>query len=299
MPIFISYSHVDKSFATRLATQLVRHKASVWIDQWELHVGDSLIQRIEEAVQGSTCMLVVLSKASVASAWCRQELSSGLLRELEEKRVVVFPVLIEDCEIPLFLRGKLYADFRSDFDAGFKSVLEAVSRFTSETLGRVDNPQWYTDWSEEWGLLDGRFILHLTLVQHTKTQPYTVLTEIKILANQLATQRYFAFAEEGLDWVLRSRIIESLGKHDKALSVLLEDETRKTIKFDLGDWDAGFGYDVLITSRRLGTDTGRDIWVDLTGQLREIREAVRHVRRSLTKEETEKLAKLGALLEAE
>lgn len=115
MPIFISYSHVDKAFVDKLAASLVEHDAHVWVDTWELNVGDSILNRVQEAIQDSSALLIVLSKASVASEWCKKELSAGLMRELDEKRVVVLPVLIEDCEIPVFLREKMYADFRKDF----------------------------------------------------------------------------------------------------------------------------------------------------------------------------------------
>src|SRR6266481_551265 len=98
MPIFISYSHRDTEFVDRLSAQLVLHKARVWVDRWELNVGDSLIDRVQSALQTATALVVVLSKGSVESEWCRKEFSAGLLRELEERRVVVLPVLIEDCE---------------------------------------------------------------------------------------------------------------------------------------------------------------------------------------------------------
>ena len=147
MPVFISYSHQDSDFATELAAQLVKHKAKVWIDQWELHVGDSLIDRIQEAIQGASALIVILSQASINSEWCKKELSSGLLRELEEKRVVVLPALIKNCEVPLFLRGKMYADFRTDFDKGLRDTLEAISRVTSEGLGRYEEPGWTIDWA--------------------------------------------------------------------------------------------------------------------------------------------------------
>jgi allophanate hydrolase subunit 1 len=138
MPIFVSYSRTDKVFATRLARQLVKHKANIWIDQWELRVGDSLIDRVQEAIQGASALLVILSKASVESEWCKKELSSGLIRELEEKRVVILPVLMEDCKIPIFLKDKLYADFRKSFDEGLQAILDAVARVTSDSLARVD-----------------------------------------------------------------------------------------------------------------------------------------------------------------
>ena len=111
MPIFISHSSKDNAFVDKLARHLIKAKARVWVDTWELKVGDSLIQKIQEAIQTASALLVVLSKAAVASEWCRRELSAGLMRELEEKRVLVLPLLLEDCDIPMFLREKRYADF--------------------------------------------------------------------------------------------------------------------------------------------------------------------------------------------
>ena len=46
MPIFISYSHEDKDFVNKLAVNLVRHKAYVCIDRWDLNVGDSIIDKV-------------------------------------------------------------------------------------------------------------------------------------------------------------------------------------------------------------------------------------------------------------
>ncbi len=134
MTIFISYSHADKEKVNHLAAHMVKKNAQVWVDTWELNVGDSLIQKVQEAIKDSDALLVILSKASVDSEWCKKELNSGLIRELDEKRVLVLPVLLEDCEIPLFLREKMYADIRSDFDAGLSSIMSAVARVTKGTV---------------------------------------------------------------------------------------------------------------------------------------------------------------------
>lgn len=112
MAIFISYNQNDSDFVDKLAKNLVMRRHNVWVDRWELNIGDSLIDKIQGALTKSDAMLIILSKNSVASEWCKKELNSGLMRELEEKRVLVLPCVIDDCEIPLFLREKLYADFR-------------------------------------------------------------------------------------------------------------------------------------------------------------------------------------------
>ena len=121
MPIFISYSHADKTFVNKLATHLVRHNAHVWIDSWELNVGDSLIQRIQQAIQESSALLVVLSKASVQSEWCKKELSAGLVRELKKKKswsflywskTVTFRYFFERNCTPIFVRASMTASKR-------------------------------------------------------------------------------------------------------------------------------------------------------------------------------------------
>jgi len=134
MPVFISYSHQDAHFVNRLAAHLTQAKVHVWVDTWELHVGDSLISKVQEAIQESSALIVVLSCNSVESEWCKRELNAGLIRELEEKRVVILPALLEDCQIPIFLREKLHADFRTNYDHGLRLVLEAVAKVTSTRL---------------------------------------------------------------------------------------------------------------------------------------------------------------------
>jgi hypothetical protein len=45
MPIFISYNHQDSAFVDRLARNLVLRRHNVWMDRWEMNVGDSLIDK--------------------------------------------------------------------------------------------------------------------------------------------------------------------------------------------------------------------------------------------------------------
>jgi TIR domain len=198
MPVFISYSHANAEFAEKLAFQLVNARAQVWIDRWELNVGDSLLRRIEEAVTGASALVVVLSQSSVSSEWCRKELTAGLVRELEEKRVVVMPVLLENCDVPLFLRDKKYADFRTDFDSGLSDLLKGVSRVTNDTRSHIETPDWHTDWAIDWGLEDGRAFYTLTFVEQAVAKPYSCLVVLRIRGNDHATARYQVYHREGM-----------------------------------------------------------------------------------------------------
>ncbi len=124
--VFISYSSKDRAFATRLASDLKTQGLRVWYDQWALKVGDSLIDKISFGISSNDYLVIVLSKSSVTSEWVRKELNTALVREFTEKRVVILPVLIEDCEIPPFLSDKIYADFRSDYASGLHKLLDTL-----------------------------------------------------------------------------------------------------------------------------------------------------------------------------
>jgi hypothetical protein len=278
MPIFISYSHQDSEFVDRLALQLVQNKVHVWVDRWELHVGDSLLSKIQDAITGASALLVVLSKTSVSSAWVQREINGGLLRELEERRVIVLPVLIEDCEIPIFLREKLYADFRTNFDTGLRAILEAVARISNAATGRIDEPTYHSDWAFDWGMLDDHAMFGFTIVEQAQDQPYTVLSHVRIVADRKATRAYSEMAGQDRDEEARKRItrlvIDEVNTPDE-LVFLLEDQVERIREYRIVD---GLGtYHVRVSAQRLGADTGRDVVYRAGNQLRQILEHMNDV----------------------
>lgn len=267
MPIFISYSHENKDFVDKLAMQLVHRNVNVWLDRWELSIGDSIIDKVQEAVDGASALLVILSKASIASEWCKRELSSGFLRELEEKRVVVMPVLLEDCDIPLFARGKLYADFRASFDDGLRTVVEGIAKVTSPFLARAKEPEYHVDWSIDWGDVNGLFAIILNFVEQAQNQPYTCLTNIEVLCSPVATEKYEVKTESIGEEHARAYIIEVIHKYFQSrpdFRPLLVTEREKVETVTIAGPDYGEEYRLRVGVRRLGEDTGRDVLVNTT-----------------------------------
>lgn len=288
MAIFVSYSHSDADFVHQLGTELAKNNANVWIDTWELNVGDSLIDKIQSAVESAGALLVVLSKASVESQWCKKELSAGLIRELEEKRVVVLPVLKEDCTIPMFLRDKLYADFRKDFEKGFNDLLAAVAKVTNPEQGRIRTDTTNTDWGETWGFDDqGYFHVDYVLVESVKGNPFILLTAISVVCNEGATRHYKQYAKAGLDWVGRQMIAEQLAllSDDEPIQIYLEDARPKSKKITLRDATKSWAYDITISSRRLGEDNGKDQLVTVSNYFRQMADYIKSVSRKPTSEE--------------
>jgi hypothetical protein len=124
---FISYSSTDAAFAHRLAQDLKKANVNIWFDRWEIKVGDSISEKIEAGLRDSDYLIIVLSPRSVNSSWVRQELNAAHIKELEARKVVVLPALIEKCDVPLWLRDKHYADFRADYDYGLWELLEVLA----------------------------------------------------------------------------------------------------------------------------------------------------------------------------
>jgi hypothetical protein len=294
MSVFISYSHENKSFADKLAAHLVKNNTHVWVDTWELKVGNSIINKIQEAITESSALLVVLSKSSVSSVWCNKELTAGLIRELEEKRVVVLPVLLEDCEIPLFLKDKMYADFRNDFKAGLKSILEAIAAVINLNLGRIINSDTKLDWSIDWSYDNDLFQLRFTIVEHSDKYPFSILVEIYIICNKNATIRYKQYENISLDWLGRIIITESLGHltDNRSFHVILEDQFPKQNTADIVDTKKDISFHIIIKTRKLGEDTGKDLIVNVGNYLEMIRSHMKQSGRKLTKEENIKILEL-------
>ncbi len=126
--VFLSHNHGDKPFVRDLANRLTQAGAVVWLDEVDLNVGDSLIERISAAIEEMDYVAAILSPRSVESNWVQKELSLAMTKEVKGRRVTVLPILIEPCDLPEFLRDKLYADFTlsENYEREFARLLRAM-----------------------------------------------------------------------------------------------------------------------------------------------------------------------------
>src|SRR5918911_4637417 len=127
--IFMSHNSKDKPFVRRLAKELESYGVKVWVDEAEIKIGESLTQKIGQAIEETDFFAVVLSKNSIDSAWVQKELEIAISKEIERKQVVVLPLLLEPVLIPAFLKDKLYADFTTpdNYELSFTRLLKAIS----------------------------------------------------------------------------------------------------------------------------------------------------------------------------
>jgi hypothetical protein len=125
--VFVSYAQADKEIARRIADRLRSLGIQVWFDEWELKPGDSIINRIDQAVTTSDLILVLLSSNSTKSNWVQNELDGFLSHELKSRAVTIIPALIEDCQIPSSLTSLSYLDLRSNPELGLSRLAAQIA----------------------------------------------------------------------------------------------------------------------------------------------------------------------------
>jgi len=126
--IFLSHNTGDKDFVRKLNLDLEAHGIRTWIDEAEIKVGESLIEKIRSGIDEMEYLAVILSPASVASEWVRREVDVAMNQEIYNRRVKVLPLLFKRCELPGFLLGKKYADFSegTNYQNAFRDLVTSI-----------------------------------------------------------------------------------------------------------------------------------------------------------------------------
>jgi hypothetical protein len=112
--IFLSHAHEDKPFVRRLARDLMSYGVRVWIDEAEMGVGDSLLEKIAISISEMDYVGAVISRHSAHSDWVTREIKVAMSEDIAGRRVKVLPLLLRGGEIPPILSGKIFADFTSE-----------------------------------------------------------------------------------------------------------------------------------------------------------------------------------------
>jgi hypothetical protein len=96
---FISYSSKDDAFAQRLHADLQHEGVRCWFAPEDLKIGDKFRTRIDESIRIYDKVMVVLSENSIPSGWVEKEVETAFEREQREKKLVLFPIRLDDAVI--------------------------------------------------------------------------------------------------------------------------------------------------------------------------------------------------------
>jgi hypothetical protein len=131
--IFISYAHADKEMARALAEALRRRSLKVWIDEGELKVGDSLIERIATAIAEIDFFLALVSESSRDSNWCRKELALAVTGGLGREGVKVLPVRVAQTQMPHSLLDVFHLELdETNIEEVAEKVADAIPKHRTE-----------------------------------------------------------------------------------------------------------------------------------------------------------------------
>ncbi|MGJ8651593.1 MAG: toll/interleukin-1 receptor domain-containing protein [Opitutaceae bacterium] len=261
MPISISYSNIDSDFALNLTQQIFRKGGHVWIDQCEIVPGESIYEKVQEAFSSASVIIAILTPESLQSFWCKKEVATAMTREIEERRVLLIPVLLRDCEIPLFLKDKKYADFREDFDRGMSELMPAIEKYGVPNAGRIEagSGDFTNDYSYEVNVENCRLTMRFLLFQHSQKMPISIFSDISFQFNQEASAEWMQLHKRGYDAFAEMTLVDWACKHaaNEDWLVILESPAPVSKKWVIEDSKTDFKCNLTFTCRRLGDETGQ------------------------------------------
>ena len=259
MSVFISYNRNDEEFVERLSRALVRHNVPVWRDKWQLGLGDSITNSIQDALDKASFVCLVLSNNALQSKWVEREITASLVRELDEKKLSILPLVIDDCKLPLFLRDKLYADFRKDFDAGVKMILNAIADKYNLFAGKFTNEQKCTSFGTDVLIYKEALEINLDIISEDDDVDYFILTKVKLTGNDKSLEQYKLYDADGEAGDFVREIIGVCSQMPEIASakVVIGGNKLSRETFNINAGEGGLAFQVDISSKKVGPDDGK------------------------------------------
>lgn len=121
--VFISYSHDDVDWVRLFAAALREQSVNVWLDEWQIHAGDSFRDAIEAGLRNSDAIVSVLSRANAQRPNVLFEL--GVALGTGKRLIPIIPADLESSSLPSELRKRRYLT-KGTPDEAAREVAEAL-----------------------------------------------------------------------------------------------------------------------------------------------------------------------------
>jgi hypothetical protein len=132
MRCFLSHNKADKEVARAIGAHMTLSGMDVWFDEWEIRAGDSIPGKLNEGLQGFEAFVLVWSAHAHNSNWVRQELSTAIMRAMNEQSAKIVPCLLDETPLP-----PLIADRRGiDFTDRHEGIAELIGDLTGSRTKR-------------------------------------------------------------------------------------------------------------------------------------------------------------------
>ena len=88
--VFISHASEDKDPVARpLANALVERGITVWYDEFEMKIGDSLRRKIDQGLAHSNFGIIIISRNFISKGWTNYELDGLITRSLTGEQQIL------------------------------------------------------------------------------------------------------------------------------------------------------------------------------------------------------------------
>ena len=108
-----------------LAERLKQDDLRVWFDDWEIQPGDLIPLKIEQGLEQSRTLVLVMSKHAFASEWVTLERHTALFRDPTNAERRFIPLRLDEAEIKDTLKQFAYVDWRQRSDEQYAKLLAA------------------------------------------------------------------------------------------------------------------------------------------------------------------------------
>lgn len=102
------------------------------MDEKNVSYGDYYTTKILKGIHESDIYLVFISANSLKSTWVDAEIDFALREKIDENRLVIIPVLLENVEMPISVRNIDYLDARFSMQSAVKELSNIYEKVEAE-----------------------------------------------------------------------------------------------------------------------------------------------------------------------
>jgi hypothetical protein len=110
--VFLSHHSGDKPWVIFLKSALAARGVRVWLDRDEIRPGDLFIDALEQGIQRSQAVALIVSPESMTSAWVREEYQRALVLANSTAGLRLIPCVLRNASLPGFMANRHWVDFR-------------------------------------------------------------------------------------------------------------------------------------------------------------------------------------------
>ncbi len=135
--IFITHSHTNNSFATKITKRLEEFGYTVWVDLKNIKPGKSIPGEISKAFNLIDYQLIIISEASNRSKWVQKELEIGINFEITRTKPHLIGIRIDNAPVPTLISEKQYVNFQ-DFEKGWQNLSKELPDISFNEFKKVN-----------------------------------------------------------------------------------------------------------------------------------------------------------------